>query len=61
MAAIARSTLKGDAIDASHTPRDESQASAFRRDLGAKIAWTMVVKVLGLILLWLLFFRSHAA
>ncbi len=42
-------------------PRGESQASAFRRDLRVKIAWTMAAKVLGLILLWLLFFRGHAA
>jgi hypothetical protein len=43
------------------TQRDESQAAAWRRDLGAKIAWTLVAKVLGLVLLWLLFFRGHAS
>jgi hypothetical protein len=44
-----------------HTQRGESQVSAWRRELGTKIAWTMVAKVLGLILLWVLFFRGHAA
>jgi hypothetical protein len=43
------------------TQRDESPGAAWRRDLGAKIAWTMVAKVLALTLLWLLFFRGHAA
>ena len=52
---------KGDAIDALHTQRGESQVSAWRRELGTKIAWTMVAKVLALALLWLLFFRGHAA
>jgi hypothetical protein len=44
-----------------HTQRGESQAAAWRRDLGAKIAWALVAKVLALVLLWLLFFRGHAA
>jgi hypothetical protein len=44
-----------------HTQRGESQVSAWRRELGTTIAWTMVAKVLGLILLWVLFFRGHAA
>ena len=41
--------------------RGESQASAFRRDLRVKIAWTMAAKVLGLIAAVVLFFRGHAA
>jgi hypothetical protein len=53
--------LEGDAIDALRTQRDESQGASWRRDLGTKIAWTMVAKVLALTLLWLLFFRGHAA
>jgi hypothetical protein len=48
------------AIDALRTQRDESQGSAWRRDLRVKIAWTLLAKVLGLTLLWLLFFRGHA-
>ena len=43
------------------TQRGESQAAAWRRDLGTKIAWAMAAKVLALILLWLLFFRGHAS
>ena len=56
-----RPPLRGDPIDVLRTQRGESQAAAWRRDLGAKIAWTMVAKVLGLALLWLLFFRGRAA
>jgi hypothetical protein len=41
--------------------RAESPAAAWRRELGVKIAWTMLAKVLGLTLLWLLFFRGHAS
>jgi hypothetical protein len=31
----------------------------WRRDLRAKIAWTLAAKLLGLILLWFLFFRGN--
>jgi hypothetical protein len=58
---LARSTLQGNAINALRTQRDEARGSAWRRDLGAKIAWTMVAKVLALAVLWLLFFRGHAS
>jgi hypothetical protein len=44
-----------------HTHRGESQAAAWRRDLGTKIAWALVAKVLALAVLWLLFFRGRAA
>jgi hypothetical protein len=30
----------------------------WRRDLKVKIAWTLAAKALGLIVLWLLFFRG---
>jgi hypothetical protein len=42
------------------TQRDDP-GGAWRRELGAKIAWTVVAKVLALTLLWLLFFRGHAS
>ncbi len=54
-------TLRSAAIDALRTQRGESQAGAWRRDLGTRIAWALVAKVLALVLLWLLFFRGHAA
>ena len=47
-------------MDALHTPRVESQAAAWRRELRARVAWTLVAKVLALALLWLLFFRGRA-
>jgi hypothetical protein len=31
----------------------------WRRDLKGKITWVLVLKLLGLILLWLLFFRRQ--
>jgi hypothetical protein len=37
------------------------QIDDWRRDLKAKLTWALVVKLLGLILLWLLFFRGHAS
>jgi hypothetical protein len=33
----------------------------WRRDLRAKITWILAVKLLGLIVLWLLFFRGHGS
>ncbi len=56
----ARPTAKGDAIDALRTPRDERPGSAWRRELRTTITWTLLAKGLGLILLWLLFFRGAA-
>jgi hypothetical protein len=53
-------SLKGDAIDTLRTQRDDP-AGAWRRELGTKIAWTLVAKVLALTLLWLLFFRGRAS
>lgn len=48
-------------MDALHTQRGESRAGAWRRELGARVAWTLMAKVLALVLLWLLFFRGRAA
>jgi len=31
----------------------------WRRDLKVKIAWSLAAKLLGLILLWVLFFRGN--
>jgi hypothetical protein len=33
----------------------------WRHDLRVKIAWALAAKLLGLILLWLLFFRGHGS
>jgi hypothetical protein len=52
--------MKGDAIDTLGTQRDDP-GSAWRRELGTRIAWTLLAKVLALTLLWLLFFRGHAS
>jgi hypothetical protein len=35
------------------------QIEDWRRDLKGKITWVLVLKLLGLILLWLLFFRRQ--
>jgi hypothetical protein len=32
-----------------------------QRDLKVKIAWALLAKLLGLLLLWWLFFRRHSA
>ncbi len=33
----------------------------WRRDLKGKITWALVVKLLGLMLLWLLFFKGRGS
>jgi hypothetical protein len=33
----------------------------WQRELKVKIAWALAAKLLGLILLWFLFFRGHGA
>jgi hypothetical protein len=35
-----------------------SETEHWRRDLKVKIAWALAAKILGLILLWWLFFRG---
>jgi len=42
---------------------DENQrvAAGWQRDLRRKIAWAMAAKLLGLTLLWFLFFRGHGS
>jgi hypothetical protein len=37
------------------------QIDNWRRDLRVKITWVLIAKVLGLLMLWLLFFRGHGA
>jgi hypothetical protein len=37
------------------------QIENWRRDLRTKITWVLIAKLLGLMLLWLLFFRGHGA
>jgi hypothetical protein len=56
--ALPRTPLEGDAIDPLRTP-PENPGIPWQRELRTRIAWTMVVKVLALVLLWLLFFRGH--
>ncbi len=34
---------------------------AWQRELKVKIAWALVAKLVGLTLLWLLFFRGHGS
>jgi len=33
----------------------------WRRDLKLKIVWALAAKLLGLVLLWLLFFQGHGS
>jgi hypothetical protein len=40
-------------VETSHQDDD------WRQDLKVKIAWTLAAKLLGLILLWFLFFRGN--
>jgi hypothetical protein len=37
------------------------QPGPWQRELKVKIAWALAAKLLGLILLWFLFFRGHGA
>jgi hypothetical protein len=39
--------------------RTPDQIDDWRRDLRTKITWVLVIKLLGLILLWWLFFRGR--
>jgi hypothetical protein len=39
--------------------RNQHVIDDWRRDLRIKIAWALAAKLLGLILLWLLFFRGN--
>jgi hypothetical protein len=38
-----------------------SDHEQWRRDLTVKISWALAAKLLGLALLWFLFFRGHGS
>jgi hypothetical protein len=44
-------------------PVDENRhlIDAWRRDLKLKVGWALAAKLLGLVLLWFLFFRGHGS
>jgi hypothetical protein len=50
---IVQGTRETRMVETSHLGGD------WRRDLKVKIAWTLAAKLLGLILLWFLFFRGN--
>jgi hypothetical protein len=41
--------------------KNQHPIDAWRRDLKLKIAWALAAKLLGLALLWFLFFRGHGS
>jgi hypothetical protein len=41
--------------------KNQQLIDARRRDLKLKIAWALAAKLLGLVLLWFLFFRGHGS
>jgi hypothetical protein len=41
--------------------KNQHLLDAWQRDLKLKIAWALAAKLLGLALLWFLFFRGHGA
>jgi hypothetical protein len=41
--------------------RNQHVIDDWRRDLRIKLAWALAAKLLGLILLWFLFFRGHGS
>jgi len=41
--------------------KNQHLVDAWRRDLKLKIAWALAAKLLGLALLWFLFFRGHGS
>ena len=40
--------------------QDQPPVLAWRRELKVKIVWALAAKLVGLTLLWMLFFRGHA-
>jgi hypothetical protein len=40
---------------------DENHLNDWRQDLRSKIAWALAAKLVGLLLLWFLFFRGHGS
>jgi len=49
------------AIEASSVDQNQPLIDAWRRQLKVKIAWALAAKLLGLMLLWFLFFRGHGS
>jgi len=41
--------------------KNQHRVDAWQRDLKLKIAWALAAKLLGLVLLWFLFFRGHGS
>jgi hypothetical protein len=50
-----------DAIEASRVDQNQPVIDAWQRQLKVKIAWALAAKLLGLMLLWFLFFRGHGS
>jgi hypothetical protein len=45
----------------SRVEKNQHQVDTWRRDLKRKIGWALTAKLLGLVLLWFLFFRGHGS
>jgi hypothetical protein len=41
--------------------KNQQAIDHWQRDLRGKIAWVLAAKLLGLVLLWFLFFRGHGS
>jgi hypothetical protein len=49
------------AIEALRVDQNQPVIDAWQRQLKVKIAWALAAKLLGLVLLWFLFFRGHGS
>jgi hypothetical protein len=49
------------AIEGSRVDQNQPLIDAWQRQLKVKIAWALAAKLLGLVLLWFLFFRGHGS
>jgi len=45
----------------SRVKKNQHQVDTWQRDLKVKIGWALAAKLLGLVLLWFLFFRGHGS
>jgi hypothetical protein len=45
----------------SRVEKNQHQVNTWQRDLRLKIGWALAAKLVGLALLWFLFFRGHGA
>jgi hypothetical protein len=41
--------------------KNQHVVDAWQRDLRIKISWALAAKLLGLVLLWFLFFKGHGS